>query len=87
LPGQIEQLEPPIIIKGEEQYKIDDILNARKRYRKVQFKAKWKEYPIEHPKNDTWYDASDFIDFKELVEDFYTRYPRKLQWSPSKNAK
>jgi hypothetical protein len=35
LPGQIEQLESSIIIKDEEQYKIDDILDTRKRYGKV----------------------------------------------------
>jgi Chromo (CHRromatin Organisation MOdifier) domain len=86
LPGQIEQPEPPIMIKGEEQYEVDDILDARKRYGKVQFKAKWKGYPMEHPENDTWYDASDFTDSKELVEDFYTRYPRKPRWSPPEDA-
>jgi hypothetical protein len=35
LPGQIEQPEPLIMIKGEEQYEVDDILDARKRYGKV----------------------------------------------------
>jgi len=77
LSGQEEQPAPPITVRDEEHFKVDNILDARRYYRKVQFKAKWKGYLTGHPENDVWYNASDFTDAREIVEDFYSRNPTK----------
>ena len=82
LPGQEHQPAPPIRVRNEEEFEVDDILDARKRYRRVQFKAKWKGYPMGHPENDVWYDADDFVNSKDIVNDFYARNPNKPRWHP-----
>jgi hypothetical protein len=82
LPGQEEQPAPPIIVRDEEHFKVDEILDARRYYRKVQFKAKWKGYPIGHPENDVWYYADDFVNAREIFDDFYSRNPTKPRWNP-----
>ena len=40
LSGQEKQPAPPITVQDEEHFEVDDILDARRHYRKVQFKAK-----------------------------------------------
>ena len=40
LSGQEEQPAPPITVQDEEHFEVDAILDARRHYRKVQFKAK-----------------------------------------------
>lgn len=77
LPGQVSQPDPPIEIQGEPEFGIDDILDSRKHYRRLQYKAKWTGYPAGAPENDVWYDASNFDNAKEVVEDFHSRYPHK----------
>ena len=82
LPEQVQQLQPLLIVKGNKQWEVNNILDARKKYGWVQFKAKWKGYPLRHLKNETWYDVSDFSEAKDVVEDFYKRYSRKPCWTP-----
>ena len=47
LPGQINPPPPPIITDGEEEYKVEDVLDSRKLRHKIQYYVKWKgyEYP------------------------------------------
>ena len=75
LPGQHNDPAPPIIVDDEEEWEVDDILDARKvgRGRKVQFRVKWKGYD----KDREWYDASKFDHAKQIVDDFYNRNPTK----------
>ena len=75
LPGQHNDPAPPVIVDDEEEWEVDDILDARKvgRGRKVQFRVKWKGYD----EDKTWYDASGFEHSKEVVDDFYKRNPTK----------
>ena len=47
LPGQHNNPEPPVVIDGEEEWEVDDILDAKRapgRGRKVLFRVKWKGY-------------------------------------------
>ena len=43
LSGQIEKPSLPIIIRNEEEWEVDEILDARKHYSRVQFKVKWTD--------------------------------------------
>ena len=36
----------PIIIKDEEEYEVEEILDKRKHYSKIQYLIKWKGYPL-----------------------------------------
>ena len=73
LPGQINEPPPPIVVEGSEEWELDDILDSRKRYRKVQYKVKWKGID----EDLTWYDAEGFENAKEVVDDFHQRNPNK----------
>ena len=49
---------PPIIIEGEAEYELEQIIDSRLHYGKLQYRAKWTGYPPEHDK--VWYPYEDF---------------------------
>ena len=77
LPGQHNESEPPVVINGEEEWELDNILDAKHgKGKKLLFQVKWKGYD----KDKQWYPASDFDHAKEVVNDFYKRHPSKPRW-------
>ena len=73
LPGQHNDPAPPVIVDDKEEWEVNDILDARRRDKKVQFCVKQKEYN----KDREWYNASGFKHAKDIVDDFYNRNPTK----------
>ena len=59
-----------MIINDEKKWKVDDILDAQKHYRRIQFLIKWKK----HDKNKNWYNFDEFHSAIDIVKDFYERY-------------
>ena len=45
--GQKKQLAPPVTIEGEEEYKVEKVMNKRKRYGKWEYLVRWKGYRAE----------------------------------------
>jgi len=43
-PSQIKEPPPPIQIEGEDEYELDEIIESRLYYTKLQYRAKWKGY-------------------------------------------
>ncbi len=75
LPGQKNESSKSIVIKDEDEWKIDDILNFRRYRRRLQYRVKWKSYD-----NDlNWYNADDneFMNAQEVIDDFHIKYSRK----------
>ena len=72
LSKQIQTSPPSIIINKKKKWESDDILDFRKfeRNKKFQYRASW----IKHPSDKKWYDVLDFINAKEIVNDFHQRY-------------
>ena len=64
---------PPNLIDGEEEYEVEQILDARRhgRGRKVQYLIKWKGYP---DSDNQWVDWND-LHAEEALEDFRKRQP------------
>ncbi len=64
-----------IIIKDDEHWKIDDILNFRRYQGWIQYKVKWKDLD----RNDKWYyvDKEKFDDSKKVLNEFYKLYLSK----------
>ena len=62
---------PPDIIDGQEEYKVEDILNQRThgQWKKKQYLVKWKGYS---PAHNSWENAND-IHTQELVQQFLQR--------------
>jgi len=74
-PSQIKEPPPPIQIEGEDEYELDEIIDSRLHYNKLQYRAKWKGYSPEHDK--VWYPAENFNHAERSIERFHQRYPGK----------
>jgi len=74
-PSQIKEPLSPIQIEGEDEYKLDGIIDSRLHYNKLHYRAKWKGYSPEHDK--VWYPAENFNNAEHTVQRFHRRYPRK----------
>ena len=62
---------PPIIIDGEEEWEVEEILNSRWHQRRFQFLVKWKGFSREH---NSWEVASD-VKAPDLVVEYYRKHP------------
>jgi len=74
-PSQIKEPPPPIQIEGEDEYELDEIIDSRLHYNKLQYRAKWQGYSPEYDK--VWYPAENFNNAEYRVQRFHRRYPRK----------
>jgi len=74
-PSQIKELPPPIQIEGEDEYELDEIIDSRLHYNKLQYRAKWKGYLPEHDKVS--YPAENFNHAEHTVQRFHRCNPGK----------
>ncbi len=75
LPDQKNEPSRSIVIKDEDEWEINDILNFRRYRRRLQYRVKWKSYD-----NDlNWYNADDdeFMNAQEVIDDFHIKYSTK----------
>ncbi len=75
LSDQKNESSRSIVINNEDEWKIDDILNFRRYWRRLQYQVKWKNYD-----NDlNWYNADDdkFMNAQKMIDDFHIKYSRK----------
>ena len=62
---------PPIIINGEAEWEVEEILNSRWHRRRFQYLVKWKGYSREH---NSWESASEVF-APELTAEFHRKHP------------
>jgi len=60
-----------VIVEGEEEFKVEKILNKRKTRGKDKFLVRWKGYTAEV---DTWEDRGNLKNAGKLVEEFEREY-------------
>jgi hypothetical protein len=73
---QIQSSSLSIVIDDEEEYEIDDILDSRYHYEKLQYKVAW----IDHLSDRAWYSTENFQNHsKEILNDYHQRYSEKLE--------
>jgi hypothetical protein len=66
--NQIQSSSSLIVIEKEKKFEINNILNNRYHYEKLQYKLDW----IDHSSNKAWYFAENFQKFsEEILEDYY----------------
>jgi hypothetical protein len=73
---QIQSSSSSIVIKkdDEEKFEINDILNSKYHYEKLQYKIAWTD----HSSNRAWYSAKNFQDHsKEILNDYHQKYSNK----------
>jgi len=64
-------LLPPIVIDGEPEWEVEEILDSRWHQRRFQFLIKWKGFSREH---NSWKVASD-VKAPDLVAEYYRKHP------------
>ena len=72
--GQKKQPAPLVIIEGEEEYKVEKIINKRKRYGKWEYLVRWKGYTAEE---DSWEREANLKNVREVVEKYEKEYKRE----------
>ncbi len=75
LSDQKNELFKSIVINDEDEWEINNILNSRWYWRRLQYRVKWNDYD-----NDlNWYNADDdeFINIQKIVDDFHIWYLNK----------
>ncbi|KAJ6110208.1 gag/polymerase/env polyprotein [Penicillium sp. IBT 16267x] len=68
--GQIADPALPIEVNDQQEWEVNEIVDVRLRYRKLQYKARW--IGIE---DDDWYPAGDFKNAPDKLMAFHKRYP------------
>jgi len=74
--GQKKTLLKLVIIKGEEEFKVEKIINKRTVRGKEKFLVRWKGYMVE---KDTWENRENLENTKELVEEFERTYREEVE--------
>jgi len=71
---------PPIVVDGEEEWEVEEILDSRWHRKRFQFLVKWKGFSREH---NSWEAASD-VKAPDLVAEYYRKHPvapRHIRWT------
>ncbi|EUC55741.1 Transposon Tf2-1 polyprotein, partial [Rhizoctonia solani AG-3 Rhs1AP] len=69
-----EQPPPMVTEEGKEEYKVEEVLNSRKKGRKIEYFVKWKGYGVG---DQTWEPSENLENAKGQVETFHKKYPCK----------
>jgi hypothetical protein len=75
---QIQSSSSSIVIneQNEEEYEMNDILNNRYHYEKLQYRITW----INHSSNKAWYSVENFQNHsREILNDYHQRYSAKSE--------
>jgi hypothetical protein len=70
-PGQQIPPPPPIEVDGEQEWEVEEVLDSRMRYRKLQYLIKWTGYD-----QPDWEDARA-VNGLQAIDIFHDRYPSK----------
>jgi len=81
IPGRkLQAPPPPIVINGEPEWEVEEVLDSHWHQRRFQFLIKWKGFSREH---NSWEVASD-VKALNLVVEYYRKHPaisRRICWT------
>jgi hypothetical protein len=66
---------PPVVVEGEEEYEVEEILNAHYFRRRLQYLVKWQGYGNE---DNEWVSAND-VHAPEALQAFYQQHPNSVR--------
>jgi len=69
--GRKPQALLPIVVDGEEEWEVEEILDSHWHWRRFQFQVKWKSFSREH---NSWEAASN-VKAPDLVAEYYWKHP------------
>ena len=71
LPGQQIPPPPPVIVDGEKEHEVEEILDSRVRRRRLQYLVKWTGY------DDPTWEPQEYLEDVHAVDVFHAQYPDK----------
>jgi hypothetical protein len=71
LPGQILPPPLPVVVDGEEEWEVEEILDSRRVRNRLQYLVRWRGYP-----DPTW-EPEDNLAEVEAVDRFHEQHPEK----------
>ena len=74
----------PLVIDDEMEYEVEEIVDSRIYYNRLQYLVKWLGY--DHYDN-SWQSPEDVQHAKELVAEFHQKYPSKPKEPPSRSTR
>jgi len=74
--GQKKEQPAPVIIKGKEEWEIEQILNKRKVREKNKYLVRWKGFTVE---SDTWEGRENLENAKEAIKEFEKEYQQDME--------
>jgi len=82
--GQKKEQLAPVVIKREEEYEVEKILNKKKFRGKARYLVWWKGYTVEE---DTWEPRENLENTEDLVKEFEKEYGEIRRVRKRRNAK
>ena len=76
LPRQNNPPIDPVIVNGENEWEVEQVLGAKRIYKRLMYKVKW----MDCEPDSAWYyaDEGEFDNAQEPLTEFYMRYPYAL---------
>ena len=74
IPGRHAEPPPPVVVEGELEYEVDQILDSRIFRGTLQYLVSWKGYDIG---DCSWEPLENLANCEESLEEFHCSYPHK----------
>ena len=74
IPGRHVEPPPPVVVEGELEYEVDEVLDSRIFRGVLQYLVSWKGYNIG---DHSWEPLENLSNCAESLEEFHNRYPHK----------
>ena len=73
IPGRAPSNPPPVEVEGEEEFEVEEVLDARVKRRKLEYLVRWKGYD---ESNNTWEPEENLGNAPAKIQDFHKRHPQ-----------
>ena len=74
--GQIKPPPPPVMIEGEKEYEVEEIIDSRKRRGKLEYLVQWKGYTAEERTREP---AANVQNGPEKIDEYRKKYPDAIK--------
>ncbi|XP_077121832.1 uncharacterized protein LOC143776382 isoform X1 [Ranitomeya variabilis] len=71
--GRVVPPPQPVVIDGQEQFVVEEIIDSRVRRNRLQYLIRWQGYP---PEEDSW-EPVENINAQQKISHFHQRFPQK----------
>jgi len=74
LPRQVHVTPPSVVINGEEEWEVEEVMDSRRGFGKLEYNMKWVG-----DEKATWHLAGDLKHVADMVELFHQKYLNKVR--------